>query len=204
LDLFQQLQIKLVKSLRHRTKAAKGGADPPISSINFNFSTIFGVAQREKASERETMNRQFKSFRRLIISLALALMLAVFAQAILADEALTERNKAIVRDFYTTVLIGRNVDAAPRFLRPEYTQGNPGNNVPTGLKGFMDTFRERFSQKLPPDYKRELLNVVGDNDMVVVYVRQTWTGKDGKHHQALGFDMFRVQDGMITEHWDAD
>jgi hypothetical protein len=38
------------------------------------------------------------------------------------------------------------------------------------------------------DYKRELLNVVGDNDMVVIYVRQTWTGKDGQHHQALGFD----------------
>jgi predicted SnoaL-like aldol condensation-catalyzing enzyme len=150
------------------------------------------------------MNKQIKSFRGLISSFALALMLIVFVQAIWADEALTERNKAIVRDFYTTVLIGRNVDAAPRFLRPDYAQGNPGNNVPTGLKGFMDTFRERFSQKLPPDYKRELLNVVGDDDMVVVYVRQTWTGKDGKHHQALGFDMFRVQNGMITEHWDAD
>ena len=64
----------------------------------------------------------------------------------------------------------------------------------------MDTFRERFAHKLPSDYKRELLNVIGDKDMVVVYVRQTWTGADGQHHQALGFDMFRVQDGMITEH----
>ena len=81
-------------------------------------------------------------------------------------------------------------------------QHNP--NVPTGLKGFMDTFRERFAQKLPADYKRELLNVVGENDMVVIYVRQTWTGRDGKHNQALGFDMFRVQDGKIAEHWDAD
>src|SRR5262249_25057301 len=85
-----------------------------------------------KQAKRETMNNQ--SFRRLISSFALALMLAVFAQAVWADEALTERNKAIVRDFYTTVLIGRNVDAAPRFLRPDYAQGNPGNNVPTGLK----------------------------------------------------------------------
>ena len=51
-------------------------------------------------------------------------MLAVSAQEIRADEALTERNKAIVRDFYTTVLIGRNVDAAPHFLRPDYTQEN--------------------------------------------------------------------------------
>ena len=131
-------------------------------------------------------------------------MLAASAQGIRADEALTERNKALVRDFYTTVLIGRNVDAAPRFLRLDYAQGNAGNNVPAGLKGFMDTFRKVFSQEIPPDYKRELLNVVGDNDMVVIYQRQTWTGKDGKHHQALGFDMFRVQDGMIVEHWDAD
>jgi predicted SnoaL-like aldol condensation-catalyzing enzyme len=150
------------------------------------------------------MNKRFKSFRPLICAFALGLLLFVFAHVIRADAALTERNKALVRDFYTTVLIGRNVEAAPRFLRPDYIQGNPGNHVPTGLKGFMDAFRERFSQKLPPDYKRELLNVVGDNDMVVIYVRQTWTGKDGKHHQALGFDMFRVQDGMIAEHWDAD
>jgi predicted SnoaL-like aldol condensation-catalyzing enzyme len=118
-----------------------------------------------------------------------------------ADEALTARNKGVVRDFYTTVLIDRDVDAAPRFVRPDYVQHNP--QVPSGLKGFMDMFRSRFAQKLPPDYKRELLNVIGDNDMVVIYVRHTWTGRDGQYHQALGFDMFRVQDGKIA-HWDAD
>jgi predicted SnoaL-like aldol condensation-catalyzing enzyme len=133
-------------------------------------------------------------------SFALAALAVVpFARA---DDALTLRNKQVVRDFYTTVLIGRNVDAAPSFLRPDYIQHNP--NVPTGLQGFMDTFRARFAQKLPADYKRELLNVVGENDMVVVYVRQTWTGADGKHNQALGFDMFRIRDGKIAEHWDAD
>jgi predicted SnoaL-like aldol condensation-catalyzing enzyme len=131
-----------------------------------------------------------------------ALALVASMQPASGDEALTARNKALVRDFYTTVLIGRDVDAAPRFMRADYIQHNP--QVPTGLKGFMDTFRERFAQKLPPDYKRELLNVIGDNDMVIVYVRQNWTGRDGQHHQALGFDMFRVQDGMIAEHWDAD
>ncbi|HWW02477.1 MAG TPA: nuclear transport factor 2 family protein [Candidatus Acidoferrum sp.] len=134
--------------------------------------------------------------------LTLAFAWIGFAQLANADEALTARNKAIVLDFYTTVLINRQIDAAPRFLRPDYIQHNP--NVPTGLKGFMDTFRARFAQKLPPDYKRELLNVIGENDMVVVYMRQTWTSHDGKHHQALGFDMFRIQDGKIAEHWDAD
>jgi len=131
-----------------------------------------------------------------------AFTLGVFARAAWADEALTARNKDVVRNFYTTVLVGRDVDAAPKFLRADYIQHNP--QVPTGLKGFMDAFRARFAQPLPSDYKHELLNVIGDNDMVVVYVRQTWTGKDGQHHQALGFDMFRLQDGMIAEHWDAD
>jgi predicted SnoaL-like aldol condensation-catalyzing enzyme len=135
-------------------------------------------------------------------ALTLALAWLGFAQLAYADDALTTRNKLIVRDFYTTVLINREIDAAPRFLRPDYIQHNP--NVPTGLTGFTDTFRARFAQKLPPDYKRELLNVIGENDMVVTYARQTWTSHDGKRHQALGFDMFRVQDGKIAEHWDAD
>ncbi|HUD24965.1 MAG TPA: ester cyclase [Burkholderiaceae bacterium] len=140
--------------------------------------------------------------RRRVSILIFTTALSILAQPASADEKLTARNKAVVRDFYITVLIGRDVDAAPRFLREDYIQHNA--QVPTGLKGFMDTFRERFAQKLPPDYKRELLNVIGENDMVVIYVRQTWTGRDGQHHEALGFDMFRVHDGKIAEHWDAD
>src|SRR5215468_7526904 len=143
------------------------------------------------------MNKYFGAFGSLVFVLIVGI-----AQPSLADQALTEHNKTIVRDFYTTVLIGLNIDAAPRFMRPDYIQHNP--QVPTGLKGFMDTFRARFALPLPPDYKRELLNVIGEKDMVVIYTRQTWTGKDGQHHQALGFDMFRVQDGLIAEHWDAD
>jgi len=123
-------------------------------------------------------------------------------QTVSADDALTQRNKALVREFYATVLINRQVDTAPQFLRADYIQHNP--NVPTGLKGFMDAFRERFAQKIPPCYKRELLYVVGENDVVVIYVRQTWTSHDGPHKQALGFEMFRVHDGQIVEHWDAD
>jgi predicted SnoaL-like aldol condensation-catalyzing enzyme len=136
------------------------------------------------------------------MTVALAFALFVPVQHAWANEKQTARHKAIVGDFYTTVLIGRDVGAAPRFLRPDYIQHNP--DVPTGLKGFMEFFRARFAQPLPPDYKRELLNLTGENDMVVVYVGQTWTSRDAQHHQALGFDMFRVQDGMIAEHWDAD
>src|SRR5207253_10686772 len=46
------------------------------------------------------------------------LMLLSFDQASFADDALTAGSKSIVREFYTTVLINRHADAAPRFLRP--------------------------------------------------------------------------------------
>jgi hypothetical protein len=58
-----------------------------------------------------------------------AFTLGVFARAAWADEALTARNKDVVRNFYTTVLVGRDIDAAPKFLRADYIQHNP--QVPT-------------------------------------------------------------------------
>jgi predicted SnoaL-like aldol condensation-catalyzing enzyme len=157
---------------------------------------------REGISGGAEVHTSIASIGRLVNILIFAVTVSIFAQQSWADEAFTARNKAMVRDFYITVMIGRDVDAAPRFLRADYIQHNP--QVPAGLKGFMDTFRERFAQKLPPDYKRELRNVIGENDMVVIYVRQTWTSRDGQRHEAVGFDIFRVQDGMIAEHWDAD
>jgi predicted SnoaL-like aldol condensation-catalyzing enzyme len=122
-------------------------------------------------------------------------------KAALGDEALTARNKEVVRNFYTTVLIGRDVDAEISEARLHSTQSASAHRT--------DRIHGHVSHAFCPttcrlNYKRELLNVIGENDMVVVYVRQTWTSsKDGQHHQALGFDMFRVQDGMIAEHWDA-
>jgi predicted SnoaL-like aldol condensation-catalyzing enzyme len=137
-----------------------------------------------------------------LIRWAAGFLLLATAPTGFADEALTARNKAIVTDFYTTVLIGRNVDAAPRFLSQEYLQHS--GNMPAGRKAFMDVFRASFAQKPPSDYKREILRVVGDNDIVVIFNRQSGTDDKGKHHLVLQFDMFRVEKGVIVEHWDAD
>jgi predicted SnoaL-like aldol condensation-catalyzing enzyme len=129
-------------------------------------------------------------------------MLVSFGQASFADDTLTRTQQV-----YRTRVLHDGVDQSrcrcgATISAPGYIQHNP--NVPTGLNGFMDTFRARFAQLLPTDYKRELLNIVAEDDLVIIYVRQTWTSRDGKHHRALGFDMFRVQDGKIAEHWDAD
>ena len=119
-----------------------------------------------------------------------------------ADAALTTANKDVVRRFYTEVFLKRDVDAAPRYVWPSYVQHHPG--IPTGLRGLMDTFRKVFASPLPKDYKREILRIVGDDEYVVVYHRQTWTKADGSPGFKLGFELFRVQGGKISEHWDDD
>jgi predicted SnoaL-like aldol condensation-catalyzing enzyme len=68
----------------------------------------------------------------------------------------------------------------------------------------METFRPLFARKLPPDYKREILRIVGENDIVVIFNKQSRTSPEGKPEMLLQFDMFRVENGMIVEHWDAD
>lgn len=133
---------------------------------------------------------------------AVGLLLLGTAQTAFADEVLTARNKAIVTDFYTTVLIGRNIDAAPRYLSLEYLQHS--GNMQSGRKAFMDEFRANFARKPPGDYKREILRVVGDNDIVIIFNRQSGTDDKGMHHLVLQFDMFRLENGVIVEHWDAD
>lgn len=135
-------------------------------------------------------------------SLVVAVLLLIAVPAAYAEDALSARNKEIVRDFYTTVFIGRDVEAAPRFLSPGYIQHTAG--IPTGLKGFMDTFRPAFARKPPADYKREILRIVGDDDIVVLFNRQSGTPANGQHQVVLQFDMFRLENGMIVEHWDAD
>jgi predicted SnoaL-like aldol condensation-catalyzing enzyme len=52
---------------------------------------------------------------------------------------------------------GAGCAVAARFLRTDYIQHNP--QVPTGLKGFMETFRERFAQKLRLDQRFYFISV---------------------------------------------
>jgi predicted SnoaL-like aldol condensation-catalyzing enzyme len=122
-----------------------------------------------------------------------------FATAAPATDNDLTRNKAIVQGFWRDVVIARNVDAAPRYLRPDYIQHNP--HEPNGLIGFQSFFRDVF-QHVPPGFTLEVVKTVAEGDMVVTYNHYSGTGSDGKTFQGTGFDMFRIQGGLIAEHWE--
>jgi predicted SnoaL-like aldol condensation-catalyzing enzyme len=111
-----------------------------------------------------------------------------------------DQNKALVENFILNVLGARSIEAAAKYLRPDYIQHNPG--IPGGLAGFQDYFRPRFAQA-STTVRLEILHVVAEGDLVDIHVRWFGTNAAGKPVDITEFDLFRVEGGLIAEHWDA-
>jgi predicted SnoaL-like aldol condensation-catalyzing enzyme len=110
-------------------------------------------------------------------------------------------NKRLVANFIHDVFVGKNPDAARKYLAADYIQHNP--HVAPGAEGFVSSMRDWLAHA-PADMSDETLHLVGEGDLVVAHQRVTYTAKDGSRKQATGFDLFRVSNGRIVEHWDSD
>lgn len=124
-------------------------------------------------------------------------------QLLAAGDARTAANKRLVYDFWREVLEGGHLELAERYLAEDYVQHNP--TVPTGRAGFVDFFR-RFSQPKPVEAKvaAPLVSIVAEGDLVVLaFVSEAADPKDpARRYTTTWFDMFRVENGRIAEHWD--
>ena len=112
-------------------------------------------------------------------------------------------NKRLVYDFWREVFEGRHMDLAPKYMAEGYIQHNP--NVPTGRAAFVDFFSKLSGPRPIEDrIKAPLVAMVADGDYVVLsFVREYPDPKDAsKKYTTTWFDMFRIEDGKIAEHWD--
>jgi len=111
-------------------------------------------------------------------------------------------NKKLVYDFWREVLEARHLDLADKYMRTDYMQHNP--NAETGVAGFKAYF-SRLGGPLPiePKIKREVISIVAQGDLVVLSFVQENKDSKGQPYKTTWFDMFRIQDGKIAEHWDS-
>jgi predicted SnoaL-like aldol condensation-catalyzing enzyme len=110
-------------------------------------------------------------------------------------------NKKLVWDMWRNFLQARNIDAADQYLAPEYHQHNP--NAETGLEGVKAFFRAQNPQPAPvKDSIDRLVAIVAEGDLVTLALVREGMDKDGKPYTTTWFDMFRVANGKIVEHWD--
>jgi len=112
-------------------------------------------------------------------------------------------NKRLVYDFWREVFEGGHMELADKYMAESYIQHNP--NVATGRAAFV-AFFSRIAKSVPIEarVKAPLVAVVAEGDRVILcFVR---TAKDPKEPTATytttWFDMFRIEDAKIAEHWD--
>ena len=121
--------------------------------------------------------------------------------------ATAAENKDVVSRFYNDVFINHDMSRIDEYMRDDYIQHNA--DCPQGKAGFLEFFDVIF--KAVPDFKYKLHAMVAENDLVLAYSETsgTHTGGEWIGQKASGrslcfnvIDVFRVQDGLIAEHWD--
>ena len=112
------------------------------------------------------------------------------------DLAKTEVNKQVVTDFITNVLLNGEMDKVTTYINPtNYIQHNPA--VADGLEGFGEAMKYFAENGLVMEYKK-LHKVLGQGNFVLAISE----GKFGKGDHTSFYDLFRLENGQIVEHWD--
>jgi predicted SnoaL-like aldol condensation-catalyzing enzyme len=154
---------------------------------------------------------------RLITAAAFALSLPVFAalpvkpvdpaqQANLlkSSDAKLAANKKLAYDFFRIVLNGRRLNEADKYMTADYMQHNP--NADTGMAGFKAYFSALPGGEQPiPATLPGLVAIQAEGDYVTLsFVREyDDPSAPGQKYTTTWFDMFRIVNGKIVEHWDS-
>ena len=113
-------------------------------------------------------------------------------------------NKRLVYDFWRDVFEAGQFQLADKYMAEGYIQHNP--NVPSGRAAFVAFFSKIAKPKAPePRVQAPLVAITAEGDLVVLsFVREGADPADpAKKYTTTWFDMFRIENGRIAEHWDA-
>lgn len=108
----------------------------------------------------------------------------------------TAANKAIVQSMTQEVFKARDASAVDTFFAADYIQHNP--MVPSGtapIKAFLEKAATIETPDLPPN---ETHRILAEGNLVATHSTLYGFGPE----PLVAFDIFRIEDGKIAEHWD--
>ena len=112
------------------------------------------------------------------------------------DTDKTEANKALAKGFITDILLNGQMDKVTDYVNAEkYLQHNSA--VADGLDGLGEALKYFAENGLVMEYA-QLHKVIGEGNFVLTVSE----GKFGKGDHVAYYDLFRMEDGKIVEHWD--
>lgn len=119
-----------------------------------------------------------------------------------ADTPEEAANKQLVLDFYRdieAIVATGKMNEMPKldakYLDPGYIQHSVNGQGGPGRQG----------QGGPPPKMgpTKLLAITAEGDKVIQVTSRSMTSPDGKTNETIIFNMFRVKNGKLIEHWDA-
>jgi len=130
------------------------------------------------------------------ISVFIIAAIAFVAPLAFASPNQTEINKQNVTEFYDKAINQKDFAAAEKYLGDTYTQHNPNvTDGKEGLKALIQYLRDNY-----PNAHSEFVRVFAEGDYVIVHVHSL---REPNTRGRAIFDLFRLENGKIVEHWDA-
>jgi predicted SnoaL-like aldol condensation-catalyzing enzyme len=111
----------------------------------------------------------------------------------------TERNKQRVREVIEKIVNGGDAELADAYYREDYIQHNP--NVGQGREALKSLIRAMHASGDPMHAEIQLISAEDD----LVWLLLEWSGgtvPPGMPRIEQTAEVFRVEDGMLAEHWD--
>ena len=107
----------------------------------------------------------------------------------------TDKNKMLVKNFVNTILVNGEMDKLGNYFDGDnYIQHNP--NISDGLSGLSKAIQAMEKQGITMKYEK-VHKILGEGNFVLVMSEGEFAGKP-----ASFYDLFRVENGYIAEHWD--
>jgi predicted SnoaL-like aldol condensation-catalyzing enzyme len=114
------------------------------------------------------------------------------------------KNKKLVYDMWREFLEGGHMEVAEKYFAENYMQHNP--TAATGRQAVVERF-SRFTtpQVVVDTIKARVVSITAEGDLVTLsFVRELPEKDDAtKKYTTTWFDMFRIENGKLAEHWDS-
>ncbi|MCP5145742.1 MAG: nuclear transport factor 2 family protein [Gammaproteobacteria bacterium] len=118
-----------------------------------------------------------------------------------SDDPVLAANKKLVYDMYRTVLQAGQWSRAREFIAEGYIQHNP--NVVSGRAALEEYIRNsRPAVEVEDTIKLPLISIIAERDRVALNFVKPEKDEDGNTYYTTWYDMFRIENGKIIEHWD--
>lgn len=113
-------------------------------------------------------------------------------------------NKKLVFDMWRAIIQGGHTELAPQYFTEGYIQHNP--NVATGRDAMVAYMKgTRPVRPIQPKITFPVIAIMAEDDKVLVATVSYAPDPEapGKKYAGTHFDLFRVENGKIAEHWDS-